>query len=102
MRILEHINVQQEKLSSGLSLALRICRKIDSSPDSSDVIDFSQAEFVTPTFIIPILVYIKKSRKNISLENVDGYLKSISLSTYGVNSGAMRKLEFMNLNMSII
>lgn len=94
MRILEHINVQQEKLSSGLSLALRICRKIDSSPDSSDVIDFSQAEFVTPTFIIPILVYIKKSRKNISLENVDGYLKSISLSTYGVNSGAMRKLEF--------
>ena len=84
MKIIENINVQQEKLSSGLSVALRICRQINRSPDVEDIVDFSHAKFVTPTFIMSLLIYIEKSGKNICLDH----------DKFGVNSGAMRKSEF--------
>lgn len=94
MKIIENINVQQEKLSSGLSVALRICRQINKSPDEEDIVDFSHAKFVTPTFIMSLLIYIEKSGKNICLDHVEGYLSSVCLDKFGVNSGAMRKSEF--------
>ena len=58
MRIAENINIQPEKLSSGFSAALRICKKINGSQDQRDVIDFSHARFVTPTFVMPLLRHI--------------------------------------------
>ena len=94
MKIIENINVQQEKLSSGLSVALRICRQINKSPDEEDIVDFSHVKFVTPTFIMSVLIYIEKSGKNICLDHVEGYLSSVCLDKFGVNSGAMRKSEF--------
>lgn len=94
MKIIENINVQQEKLSSGLSVALRICRQINKSPDEEDIVDFSHAKFVTPTFTMSVLIYIEKSGKNICLDHVEGYLSSVCLDKFGVNSGAMRKSEF--------
>lgn len=94
MRIAENINIQPEKLSSGFSAALRICKKINDSQDQRDVIDFSHARFVTPTFVMPLLVYIKKSAKGISIDHTDGYLNSICFDRLGVSSGVMRKSEF--------
>ena len=94
MRIAENINIQPEKLSSGFSAALRICKKINGSQDQRDVIDFSRARFVTPTFVMPLLVYIKKSAKGISIDHTDGYLNSICFDRLGVSSGVMRKSEF--------
>lgn len=96
MRIKDIIDIPSEKLSSGFSTALRICKKIKGSKDTSDIIDFSYARFVTPTFILPLLIYIKKtgSDKRIFIEHADGYLKSICFDQFGVNSGMMRKSEF--------
>ena len=64
MRIAENINIQPEKLSSGFSAALRICKKINGSQDQRDVIDFSHARFVTPTFVMPLL-YKEISKRHI-------------------------------------
>lgn len=50
MTIKDIIDIAPEKLSSGFSAALRIGKKIKGSKDSDDVIDFSRARFVTPTF----------------------------------------------------
>lgn len=94
MRIKDIIDIPSEKLSSGFSAALRICKKIKGSANSNDVIDFSCAKFVTPTFIMPLLVYIKKADKCVSIEHTEGYLNSICFNSLGVQSGSMRKSEF--------
>ena len=94
MRIIKEINIQPEKLSSGLSAALGVCKIIRNSPDASDTIDFSFAQFVTPTFVLPMIVYIKGLDKEITFEHTGSYMQSICFDNFGVDSGTMRRTEF--------
>lgn len=94
MIIKRQINVQPEKLSSGLSAALGLCDMLMRNPDEDDVLDFSMTKFVTPTFVLPLLVYIKKLTKDVTLDNLNGYMKCLCFDSLGIDSGTMRKSEF--------
>lgn len=94
MEICNNINIKLDKLSSGLSAALKVCSQILKSPDNADVLDFSSATFITPAFVIPLIVFLKKSDKNITFFNQNEYLELLHFDTFGIDSGAMRKSEF--------
>lgn len=95
MRITKDINVQPEKLSSGFSAALGLCRLLSRSSDPKDTIDFSRARFVTPAFVVPLAVYLESFDKTVEFINTGRYLQSVSFNTLGVNSGMMRRSEFI-------
>lgn len=61
MRIAKNINVGSDKLSAGLSAALKICNELANSPDKSDIVDFSNTRFITPTFVLPFLMLNRNS-----------------------------------------
>ena len=94
MKIKEKINVNHAKLSAGLSAALRICARIAGSSDESDEVDLSEVRFVTPTFALPFLVFVDGLAKNLSMSNASSYLRNIHFESRGVDSGAMRSIEF--------
>lgn len=56
--------INQLKLSSGFSAALRICRKLQGSRDLEDVVDFSHIKFVSPTFVIPLVIHKRFEEKD--------------------------------------
>ncbi len=89
-----NINVKPEKLSSGLSAALRICNAIAENPDDDIVLDFAETSFITPTFVLPLLIYTKRNKKKITFRNLNNYMTCIHLDSLGINSGEMRKSEF--------
>lgn len=98
MIIAPTIKIDSNKLSSGLSEAIKLCRAISNNPNDEYItIDFKQTQFVTPTFIIPLLIYLNKTyAPHIEFKNLNTYMYSICLHTSGVDFGDMRKVEILN------
>lgn len=94
MRIAKNINVGSDKLSAGLSAALKICNELANSPDKSDIVDFSKTRFITPTFVLPFLIYVRNLDKEITFDNVTDYMEYIFFTSFGIDSGNMRNMEF--------
>lgn len=97
MKIREDINVQPERLSTGFSSALRICRRILESGDACDEVDLSCTRFATPTFVLPLLVFVNgldKLGKRAYFSNAGCYLQNIRLDSGGIDSGNMRETQF--------
>lgn len=94
MNICSDINIGLDKLSSGLSEALKVCSWVSKSPDAEDVLDFSLTTFITPAFVIPLTIFLKSQVKDIAVCNLSDYLRLIHFDTLGADSGTMRKAEF--------
>lgn len=93
MLISRNINIQDGKLSNGLQEVLFMIEAIQSSPDTEHVIDFSCTTFVSPTFILPLMVYAKGCGKTIHFTNLSSYMKLLHFGE-GLLSDQMRKMEF--------
>lgn len=94
MLINRHINIQDDKLSNGLQEVFPIMDKIEKSIDAEDTIDFSNTPFVSPTFILPLMVFAKGCGKTIHFSNVTPYMKLLYFGD-GIISDQMRKTEFV-------
>ena len=75
MIINDNINVQDDRLLNGLIPMVRIMSKIEKSGDDKVVVDFSKTDFISPVFVLSLLVYAKKSSKEIIFENLNEYIK---------------------------
>ena len=71
MIINDNINVQDDRLMNGLIPMVRIMSKIEKSGDDRVVIDFSKTNFISPVFVLSLLVYAKKSGKEIIFEHLN-------------------------------
>lgn len=96
MNISRCIKSNHERLSSGLSEALALCRELKSSSDACDIIELDDKSFITPSFVVPLAVYIINSQKDIRFRNPSEYMNLICLNSLGVDAGRMRSLEFDN------
>lgn len=94
MRILRNINIRNEELSSGLSEASYLFHVLENNFDDKIVLDFSETQIVTPTFVIPLVIYLKGYGHAVSFENTPDYLRDIHLDSFGVDAGSMRRAEF--------
>ncbi len=62
------INISEnigEKFLQGLEEELRLIDQINQSEDEEDILIFQNNFFVTPLFILPLLVYVSGSQKRI-------------------------------------
>ncbi len=62
------INISEnigEKFLQGLEEELRLIDQINQSEDEEDILIFQNNIFVTPLFILPLLVYVSGSQKRI-------------------------------------
>ncbi len=85
MEIKVSVNID-ERFLHGLQEVLRIIDLIDQSNDSEDVIIFQRNVFITPLFILPLLVYIHGSKKRISFKYSNSYLDTIRFGTGGLKT----------------
>ena len=89
------INVQDDRLSSGLVPVLEIMAQIEQSQDRSVIIDFSDCRFLTPVFALSLIVYASQCGRRVSLRNLNSYMKTIGFSDGGIKPDNLRHSEFI-------
>lgn len=77
MIINDHINVQDDRLMNGLSPMINIMSKIESSEDEKFIIDFSNTKFISPVFILSLMIYVMKTQTDIHYINLNDYMKAL-------------------------
>lgn len=95
MIIKEHIDVKDDRLIDGLTPVVQMMSQIECSREQDVTIDFSNTRFVSPVFVVSLIVYLTRCGKHISLINVPDYLKRIGLSDGGIKPDQMRQTEFL-------
>lgn len=79
-----------DRFLHGLMEVLRIIEFIDQSSDSEDIINFQSNVFITPLFILPLLVYINGSEKRITFKYSNSYLDTIRFGIGGLKSDELK------------
>lgn len=88
-----HSNVSNNQFLSGLNEALGMVRQIDATQDDDIVIDFAEVRFVSPLFVLPLMVYLHRMDKRVKCVNLSSYLKAVHFGD-GLRPDEMRELEF--------
>ena len=57
MRIHVNVNIESDRFLNGLYEAIDIIDRVAQYPDNDVIIDFSGTRFVTPLFVVPLMVY---------------------------------------------
>lgn len=86
-------NIKDDKMSDGLLYAMKAINTINESEDEFIEIDFSEVGFVTPLYVLPLVMFINSCNKKISINNINEYLETIKFSN-GMYPDRMRKTEF--------
>ena len=94
MLINRNINIKDDKLSNGLKEVLIIIDQIQNSPDPEHIIDFNNTSFVTPTFVLPLMVFAKGCGKSIHFKNITPYMSLLYFGE-GILPDEIRKTEFI-------
>lgn len=77
MIIHDNINVQDDRLMNGLLPMISIMSRIEASEDENITIDFSNTKFISPVFILSLMIYVMKTQKDIHYINLDDYMKAL-------------------------
>lgn len=81
-------------MSDGLLAAIDTIHLINETTDENITLDFSDVKFITPLFVLPLVVYLNSCDKNITIVNMHEYLQTIGFAT-GMCPDKMRKSEFV-------
>lgn len=98
MVIDKYINVNDDKLLDGLGPVVQIMSQIeDLSKEDDVIIDFSHTQFVSPVFILSLLIYLSNCGRKVSVQNLSEYLELIGFRNEGIRPETMRQTEFLAL-----
>ena len=86
-----------DRFLQGLQEVLKIIDLINRSDDSEDLIVFQNSIFVTPLFILPLLVYVNGCKKQISFKYSNDYLDTIRFGSGGLKPEELESLAFYDL-----
>ena len=95
MIVKEHINVKDNRLIDGLTPVVRIMRDVEASQDGEVTIDLSDTHFVSPVFALSLIVYLTRCGKDVHLQNIPDYLRTIGFADGGIKPDRMRLTEFL-------
>lgn len=90
MRIKPEIAIRSDKLSHGFTEAVKLCAGLESA-NNEITIDLSDTRFVTPSFLLPVIVYIHQLREHVNMTNVGTYLSAIHFPEGGVNAATFTR-----------
>lgn len=94
MNIKLKVNIKDGRMSDGLLAAIDTIHLINETTDENITLDFSDVKFITPLFVLPLVVYLNSCDKNITIVNMHEYLQTIGFAT-GMCPDKMRKSEFV-------
>ncbi|MDR1755910.1 MAG: hypothetical protein LBR65_02990 [Culturomica sp.] len=94
MVIQKKINIQDDKLLNGLMPVLEIINQIEESSDENITIDFNSTRFVSPLFVLPLMVYLHGNPRQINCVNLSPYLSTVHFPD-GIIPDGMRRSEFL-------
>ena len=95
MLVKSAINVQDDRLSSGLVPVVEIMSQIEQSQDHLVTVDFSDCRFISPVFALSFIVYATRCGRKISLRNLSSYMKAIGFLDGGIRPDNLRHSEFL-------
>ena len=78
------VNVESSKLSHGFIEAVKFCRA--ESLTSESELDLSRVNFVSPSFLLPVIVYVKQWRSHFEMVNAGTYLSLVAFPVGGVDA----------------
>lgn len=87
------INTQTERFLNGLEDAIDVIQKISMASDNEIYVDFSQSQFVSPLFVLPLMVYAAGCGKKVEFVHMTDYMEIIAMGT-GMKPDEMRSSEF--------
>lgn len=87
-------HIANERISDGLLEAMNAINQINETSDEKITLDFSDVGFVTPLYVLPLVVFLNGCSKDITITNVSEYLQTIGF-TNGMQPDKMRKSEFL-------
>lgn len=88
------VDISDSRMSDGLLAAMNVINQINECTDSDITLDFSDVRFVTPLYVLPLVVFLNGSDKNITISNAGEYLQTIGFAK-GMYPDKMRKSEFL-------
>lgn len=97
MIIKDYIDVTDDRLIDGLNPVVRIMSQMEESAENDVTIDFSNTRFVSPVFVLSLIVYFSKCGKRVTLQNITKYLELIEINSDGIKPDTMRQIEFLAL-----
>lgn len=86
-----------DKFLQGLLEVLNVIDLINQSNDEEDVIIIQNNVFVTPLFILPLLVYVNGCKKRIRYQYTNGYLDTIQFGSGGLKPEELEPFAFHHL-----
>ena len=63
-------HIANERISDGLLEAMNAINQINEASDEKITLDFSDVGFVTPLYILPLVVFLNGCSKDITITNV--------------------------------
>lgn len=91
----EYINVSDDRLMNGLIPVVRIMQRVSGSQEESLEIDFSHTKFISPVFVLSLIVFLSSCGKFYKFSNLNDYLTVIGLGNGGIRPDRMRRSEFL-------
>lgn len=86
-----------DRFTHGLQEVLSVIDQINQSHDDEDILVFSENIFITPLFILPLMVYISGCNKEIRYRYTNNYLDTICFGTGGIIPEKIGTNEFNQL-----
>ena len=88
-------NIDDSRLSAGLLSAMDVINQINTSRATDKLyIDFSDVGVVTPLYVLPLVVYLNTSNRDIEISRRSNYLEIIGFDQ-GLMPDQMRNSEFL-------
>lgn len=94
MEIKLKADIRDDLMSDGLVAAMNAINLINEAADKSITLDFSEIEFVTPSYVLPLVAFLNSCDKDITIVNLKEYLQKIEFAN-GMRPDRMRKSEFL-------
>lgn len=94
MEIKLKADIRDDLMSDGLLAAMNAINLINEAADKSITLDFSEIEFVTPSYVLPLVAFLNSCDKDITIVNLKEYLQKIEFAD-GMRPDRMRKSEFL-------
>lgn len=87
-------NIDDSRMSTGLLAAMNAINQINEAADEQITLDFSEVGFVTPLYVLPLVVFLNGCDRNIAIAHAGEYLRTIGF-TKGMYPDKMRRSEFL-------
>ena len=94
MKIELKVNIDDNRMSDGLLAAMSTINQINEISNTNFTLDFTNVGFVTPLYVLPLVVFLNSCDKEIKIVNKNDYLRTIGFPN-GIHPDKMRNSEFL-------